>query len=103
MGQVSGHTGSVDNIEESKLLDQRANFEEEREGLCARVVLVYHSAICVLQEVRSPGQCRQRHREQLRYYQRCDLDGVTDVFRKADLPALTIVIVVEEGMKTRGI
>ena len=87
MRKIRGNTWSVDDIEESQLGDQRAGFQEEREGL----LVGYGSAkgYGVLGWVRGPVQFLQQRREQLVQCQSTwsFKGGRGDLF----VPALTIL------------
>lgn len=41
MGKVSSHTGGVDDIIETELVDERGSFQKERERLFLRVVSLH--------------------------------------------------------------
>lgn len=62
MGKVGGHSGSVDDIVESELVDMRAGLEEQREGLVGVSVMFQTTDSW---EDNLPDQCRQRHQQQL--------------------------------------
>jgi hypothetical protein len=64
VGEVGRNAGRVDDIVERELVNQRAGLEQQRERLEIWISETLYQATAQSQ-ANSPGQCRQKHLQQL--------------------------------------